>query len=59
MKRARELFRLTNAEQRVVVLLILALIALAIFQKHREQTVARPVTQSSIQATEPKATDAD
>jgi hypothetical protein len=36
MKRLREMFRLTRAEQRVVILVIIALLAIAIVRKHRE-----------------------
>ena len=36
MKHIRELFRLTSPEQRVVVIVVLALIAIAIVQKHRQ-----------------------
>ncbi len=59
MRRLREIFRLTSAEQRVIVIVILALLAIAIFQKHHEQVAPNLPKQVPTPAMTPNAADAD
>jgi hypothetical protein len=59
MRRLREIFRLTSAEQRVIVIVILALLAIAIFQKHHEQIAPNLPEQAPTPATTPHTADAD
>jgi hypothetical protein len=59
MKSLREIFRLTNAEQRVVVIIVLALLAAAVLQKRHEQTGRILPEQSAQRATTPNASDSD
>jgi uncharacterized membrane protein len=59
MRRVLEIFRLTSAEQRVVVFVVLTLLAIAIAQKHRETTAPTSLKQSPATSTTPGALDQD
>jgi hypothetical protein len=59
MKRARELFSLTKAEQSVVVIVLTLLLALAIFQKECERAVPALPKESTAPAQRPSEVDAD
>ena len=59
MTRLLGIFRLTSAEQRVIVIIILALLAIAIAQKHRETNAPTPLKQSPTTSATPGALDED
>jgi hypothetical protein len=59
MRRLLEIFRLTSAEQRVVVFVVLTLLAVAIAQKHRETNAPTPLKQSPTTSATPGALDQD
>ncbi len=55
MKRLRRVFELTVAEQRVVIVLLLAFVLIVAYQTHRERvrTATPPITQSPSPGTLP------
>jgi hypothetical protein len=59
MKGLGEMFRLTSAEQRVIVLVIVALLAVAIFQKRHERLDRSLPKQSSPSTATPNAANPD
>ena len=59
MKRLREMFRLTNAEQRVIVIVLLALLAFAILQRQRARVAPNLPKQSLAPAATSSPADTD
>lgn len=59
MKRFGEMFRLTSAEQRVIAIVVLALLALAILQKHHGRAEQILPKQVSPPTATPSAVETD